>query len=41
MTTSSLNLSDKQELIPLAELVSDLRAAAPDVKVLLVGADLL
>ncbi len=38
MTTSSLNLSGKQELIPLAELVADMRAAAPAIKSLLVGA---
>jgi predicted nucleotidyltransferase len=38
MTESSLNLADKQELTFLAELVADLRAAAPDLRVFLVGA---
>ena len=38
MTAFSLNLPNKQDLIFLAELVADLRAVAPDVSVLLVGA---
>jgi predicted nucleotidyltransferase len=38
MTESSLNLADKQELTLLAELVTDLRSVAPDIRVLLVGA---
>src|SRR5437867_7356522 len=38
MTAFSLNLANKQDLIFLAELVVDLRAVAPDVSVLLVGA---
>jgi predicted nucleotidyltransferase len=38
MTAFSLNLANKQELIPLAELVADLRAVARDVTILLVGA---
>jgi predicted nucleotidyltransferase len=38
MTESSLKLADEQDLIPLAELVADLRAAAPDARVILVGA---
>lgn len=38
MTESSLNLADKQDLTFLAELVADLRAVAPLVRTLLVGA---
>lgn len=38
MMVSSLNLADKQELTFLAELVADVRTAAPDAQVLLVGA---
>jgi predicted nucleotidyltransferase len=38
MTLSSLDLADKQELTFLAELIADVRTAAPDARVLLVGA---
>jgi predicted nucleotidyltransferase len=38
MKASSLDLADKQELNFLAELIADLRAVAPHVGVLLVGA---
>jgi predicted nucleotidyltransferase len=38
MKASSLDLADKQELNFLAELIADLRAAAPHAGVLLVGA---
>jgi len=37
MTTSSLNLTDKQELIFLAELIADLRSATPQAEALLIG----
>ena len=38
MAASLLNLTDKLDLRPLAALIRDLRAAAPDADVMLVGA---
>ena len=38
MEASLLNLTDKQDLRPLAALIRDLRAAKPDADVMLVGA---
>lgn len=38
METSLLDLANKQDLRPLAALIRDLRAAAPDADVMLVGA---
>jgi hypothetical protein len=38
MTVYSLDLADKQELTFLAELMADVRTAAPDGRFLLVGA---
>jgi predicted nucleotidyltransferase len=38
MEISLLDLANKQDLRPLAALIRDLRAAAPDADVMLVGA---
>lgn len=38
MATSLLDLANKQDLRPLAAIIRDLRAAAPDADVMLVGA---